>query len=432
MLKRKFIKQLYQWKEKKQQECLLVCGARQIGKTFIIDYFGKVAYKNYIYINFEEHPELKKIFEDDLSVDSLRQKFSLYLPKARFEEGSTLLFLDEIQSCPQARTSLKFWALDNRYDVIASGSLLGINYGDVSSFPVGYERQVTMHSLDFEEFLWAIGISDEILDMLRSHYETRTPVDDSVHQKMMRYLREYMIVGGMPAVVNTYVSNHLFNEVYAEQQKILNTYMNDMGKYASNIEQPKIRSCFLSIPRQLAKENTKFQYSVVEKGGTARKYRNAIDWLRDANLVVPCYNVSTIAFPLTAYAKTDQYRIYISDIGLLTAMYGPEMKRSVYEDLLKGPAKGGIYENLVADMFAKKGYPLWYYMKEDNSIEIEFLLECDARPVIVEVKAKKGSTESMNKILNQKEVLCGYKLSGGNLGVVEAKISLPLYMGIFL
>jgi len=432
MLKRKFIQQLHQWKEKKQKECLLVCGARQIGKTFIIDYFGRTAYKSYIYINFEEHPELKKIFDNDLSIDILKQKISLYLPSAKFVEGKTLLFLDEIQSCPQARTSLKFWALDNRYDVIASGSLLGINYKEVSSFPVGYERQMTMHSLDFEEFLWAIGISEDIFDMLRDHYEKRTPVNDIIHQKMMQYLREYMIVGGMPAVVNIYVSTHLFNEVYEEQQKILNTYLNDMGKYASNVEQPKIRSCFLSIPRQLAKENTKFQYSVVENGGTTRKFRNSIDWLRDANIVVPCYNVSSITYPLIAYAKPDQYRIYISDIGLLTAMYGPDMKKSIYEDSLKGPAKGGIYENLVADMFAKKRYPLWYYMKDDNSIEIEFLLERDARPIIVEVKAKKGSTESMNKILNQKDVPFGYKLSGGNVGVVDAKITLPLYMGIFL
>ncbi|MBP5134673.1 MAG: AAA family ATPase, partial [Paludibacteraceae bacterium] len=355
MLKRKFTQRLQEWKERKQKECLLVCGARQIGKTYIIDFFGKTAYKNYIYINFEERPELKKIFEDDLSVDAMVQKISLYLPSAVFEQGNTLLFLDEIQSCPQARTSLKFWALDNRYDVIASGSLLGINYKEVSSFPVGYERQVTMHALDFEEFLWAMGIGDEIIAMLRRHFEMRTPVDGSVHTKMMKFLREYMIVGGMPAVVNKYQATHLFNEVYEEQKKILNTYLNDMGKYAPNTEQPKIRSCYLSIPRQLAKENTKFQYSVVEKGGTTRKFGNAIDWLRDADLVLLCHNVSTITFPLTAYTKTEQYRIYLSDIGLLTAMYGMEMKKAVFDDTLKGAAKGGIYENLVADMLTAAG-----------------------------------------------------------------------------
>ena len=285
MLKRKITERLLEWKNTKDKECLLVKGARQIGKTFIIEDFARKNYKHFVEINFEQHPEMKAIFDGSLSVPELIQRITLFMPDAEFVPHETLLFLDEIQSCPQARTSLKFWAIDNQFDVIATGSLLGINYKEVSSYPVGYERQMDMFSLDFEEFLWALGVKESLIDGLRGHFTSGEAIDSLINDKMMSYLREYMAVGGMPAVVNKFVETHNFNLVHAEQSKILADYMNDIAKYAPTADKPKARNCYLSIPSQLAKENTKFQYSVVEKKGTARKFANSLDWLRDANLI---------------------------------------------------------------------------------------------------------------------------------------------------
>ena len=432
MLKRKITDRLFEWKTTKDKECLLVKGSRQIGKTFIIEDFARKHYNHFVEINFEQHPEMKAVFDGSLSVPELIQRITLFMPDAEFVPHETLLFLDEIQSCPQARTSLKFWAIDNQYDVMATGSLLGINYKEVSSYPVGYERQIDMFSLDFEEFLWALGVKENLIGGLREHFMSGEAIDTVIHERMMAYLREYMAVGGMPAVVNKFVETHNFNLVHAEQSMILADYMNDIAKYAPTADKPKARNCYLSIPSQLSKENTKFQYSVVEKKGTARKFANSLDWLRDANLIAFCHNVSTIEFPLAAYAKEDQFRIYVTDIGLLVAMYGFEMKRAIVDDTLAGPAKGGIYENLMADFLLKKGLPLYYYCKENNSVEVEFLIERDAKPVPIEVKAKRGTTTSLNIVLNKPNIEIGYKFGAGNVGIEGKKITLPLFMAMFI
>ena len=432
MLRRKFTDFLINWKATKQKECLLVCGARQIGKTYIIEDFAHKHYESFIEINFEQKPLLRTIFDEDLTVPEMIKRISLHIPSARFIPRKTLIFFDEIQSCPQARTSLKFWAIDDTYDVVASGSLLGVNYKEVSSFPVGYERQVNMYSLDFEEFLWAKGLSGNIIESIKEHFVKRTKVDESIQKKMMSYLREYMIVGGMPEVINKYIETNNFALVHEEQEKILSAYLNDIAKYADPTERTKARACFLSIPRQLAKENTKFQYSVVEKKGTTRKFGNALDWLRDAGIVTYCYNLSTLQFPLTAYVKEDQFRIYMSDIGLLTSMYGFEMKDALLDDTLTGPAKGGIYENLMADILHKKKIPLYFYKKEDSSVEIEFVLTSGINPLPMEVKAKNGRTQSLNTVLTWSGINCGYKFGNYNVGVDEKKITMPLYMAMFL
>lgn len=432
MLRRKITDYLKQWKASKRNECLLIRGARQIGKTFIIEDFGHNNYESFVEINFELQSSLKTAFEGDLTVSEMIKRISVHLPEARFVPHKTLLFLDEIQSCPQARTSLKSWAIDGNYDVIASGSLLGVNYKAVSSYPVGYERQIDMFSLDFEEFLWAVGLSQQVIDSLKEHYTNHVKIDDSIHGKMMDYLREYMVVGGMPSVVNCFLATNNFGLVHQEQEKITLAYLNDIAKYADNTEKPKVRSCFLSIPRQLAKENTKFQYSVVERNGTARKFGNALEWLRDAGIVAYCNNLSTLQFPLPAYAKDDQFRIYMGDIGLLVSMYGFEMKAALIENTLTGPAKGGIYENLMADVLHKKHIPLYYYKKDDTSVEIEFVLSRQTHPLPVEVKAKSGRTQSLNTVLTWEGIEEGYKFGMCNIGIEGKKVTLPLYMAMFL
>ena len=432
MLQRKFYSVLEEWKKSKKNECLLVKGARQIGKSFIIRRFGMDNYKSFIEINFEEKPELKNIFDGNLDVNELIRKISLHLENASFIPGKTLIFLDEIQSCPQARTSLKFWAEDDRFDVIASGSLLGINYKEVSSFPVGYERQMEMHSLDFEEFLWARGIPCDVIADLKKHFDERLPVEKSVNDKMESLVREFMAVGGMPAVVNVFLETNSYGEVHKTQMMILDAYLNDIAKYAPTKDKPKARNCYLSIPRQLSKENTKFVYGLVENGGTSRKYANSLDWLRDSNIVRYCYNVVPPSFPLVAYVRQEQFRIYANDIGLLVAMFGFEMKAAVVNDTLTGAVKGGIYENLIADFLLKKNIPLFYFKRDDSSSEIEFLLEKESAVVPIEVKSRKGSTSSLDSILKNDDVKFGYKIMNCNLGRTEKKITMPHYMAMFL
>lgn len=432
MLRRKFYEKLMEWKRTKDHSCLLVKGARQIGKTYIIDYFGRTNYASYIYINFIETPKAKDIFSQELSADEIYKRMTLVMPEIKLIEQNTLIFLDELQECPNARTALKFLAIDSRYDVVASGSLLGISYREVSSIPVGYEIQAEMYSLDFEEYLWAVGYGEQQIALLREYFNKKEKVPESVHNTMMKHLREYIVVGGMPAVVNKFVESRHFGEVWKIQQQILDSYLDDISKYASKTEKPKVKNCFLSVPKQLAKENKKFQFSVVEKKATARKYENSIEWLRDANFVRLCYNVSTPEFPLPAYEKEGQYKMYLSDIGLLVALYGFDMKKAIIDDTLKGNAKGGIYENLIADMLVKRGYRLSYYRTDNGGIEIEFMLSIDANVIPVEVKSSNGATVSLNELLKRADIPYGYKLISGNVGVNEKKIVLPLYMAMFL
>lgn len=432
MLKRKIYQQLQEWRDSHHEDCLLIKGARQVGKTFAITQFGQTEYESFIAINFIESPQLKALFDGDLSSSNIKKQMTMLIPGIQFIAEKTLIFLDEIQECPNARTALKFLAQDNTIDVIASGSLLGLSYASVSSIPVGYERQIEMYGLDFEEYLWALGYSEETTNTLREHFHALEPLPDEVHKKMLEILHEFMAIGGMPAVVQAFVEKQNFATAYAEQEKILAAYLDDIAKFADVTTRNKARECYLSIPRQLAKENTKFKYGMVEKKGTARKFETALDWLRDANLVRYCRAVTTPQFPLRAYEDESKFRVYLSDPGLLCAMYGFEMIAAIIRDELQGSMKGGIYENVVADMLVKAGRDLYYWMNDKGNIEIEFLLEKEASVVPVEVKAKRGATASLNKLLEQDDMKYGYKLSAGNIGVSGKKITLPLYMALYL
>lgn len=411
---------------------MLLRGVRQCGKTYIVREFGKREYKNFIEINFIERPDMQSVFSGNLDVDSMVQQIKLSMPGCQFIPGETLLFLDEIQDAPNARTSLKFWTQDGRFDCIASGSLLGIDYKNEVSIPVGYEQQLIMRTLDFEEFLWALGVEVNLKEMLAPYVDGAKRVPEAMHNSLNKYLQEYMVVGGLPEVVDTYIATKDFYQVHLLQEKILRDYQDDIAKYALNQDKIKAKQCFLSIPRQLSKENHKFQYSVVEKKATARKFTSSLDWLHNAGLIDFAYNVNSPWFPLKAYVKEDQFRVYLCDIGLLVAMYGYQLKIALLSDALEGPAKGGIYESLVADILAKRGEELYYYKKEDSTLEIEFILERDCKLVPVEVKARKGSTRSLNELLKMDNIERGYKLTAQNTGVVEKKITLPLYMAAII
>lgn len=432
MLKRKIMNELITWKETNKKECLLVKGARQIGKTFIIDEFGKTCYKSYIYINFLKDPEQKKIFDGSLSAKEIYRRISLYVDNVTFIEQDTLIFLDEIQECPNARTALKFLAIDGHYDVIASGSLLGLNYKNISSVPVGYERQIEMTSLDFEEFLWAIGKTEESIHALRYYFDHKEKVEPSINNEYLSILNDYMVVGGMPEVVNVYIETNNYQEVYKTEQKILDSYFYDISHYASAPDKPKIASCYRSIPRQLAKDYTRFQYKIIEHGGTSRKYRSSLDWLLGASLIKTCTNVTTPMFPLIAYEKDEQFKIYMNDIGLLTSMFGYETQQAILKGNLIGPVKGGIYENLIFDILSKRGYSLYYFKTENSTQEVEFLITKNQSIIPIEVKSKNGTTLSLNNFIKEYNPPFAYKLISGNIGVVDTKITIPLYMALFI
>lgn len=439
-LKRKFFARLMAWKHEKGRECLLVNGARQVGKTYIIDQFGRSEYADYVYINFLKNPEHRSIFGGSLDPNEIYRQMSLTISNLHLTPGNTLIFLDEIQACRKARTALKFLAMDGRYDVIASGSLLGIHYkseedetpDEEYSISVGYEREVQMHSLDFEEYLWARGVNDDAIKTLRQYMQSAVKLPDAVLERYQKLLREYLVVGGMPEVVKSFIETDNFQKAFDEQAKILKAYEDDVDRYASNVDKPKILRVYRSLPRQLAKEYTKFQYSKVERGGTARKYGNAIDWLIDAGLVCEVHNVSLPQLPLAAYEIPEEFKVYVSDIGLLTHLFGSETQAALARNTLSGPAKGGIYENLVFDMLHKRGFEMRYYKRADNTQEIEFLLERDGKVVPVEVKSSRGATKSLNEFIERYKPPVAYKLIDGNAGSLDSKVTLPQFMAMFL
>jgi len=439
MLKRKMYDYLLNWKKTKSKECLLIKGARQVGKTYLVRQFGKTEYESFIEINFHMQSSLKVIFEGDRSAEEIYKRITANIPAIRLIPGKTLIFLDEIQKCADARTALKFLAEDGRYDVIASGSLLGLSYGqdddrevkEVESIPVGYEKSVMMYSLDFEEFLWAYGYEADTIDYLRSFYESKEKIPPETNQKFDSILREYIVVGGMPEVVADFMEHKDFGRVQEIQDKLIASYADDISQHAKGAEKVKVRKCYDSIPRQLAKENKKFKYSEVESKATARKFGDSIQWLSDANMAYICCNTTTPMLPLNAYEKDNEFKLYINDTGLLLALFGFATKQALLNGKLKGFAKGGIYENFVAETLIKNGYSLHYYKPDDNS-ELEFIIEKDGEVIPIEVKAGNTATKSLNSFIENFLPSIAYKLVSGNVGEADGKITLPHYLTMFI
>ena len=386
MLKRKIYSRLLDWKHRRHHEyikkCLLVKGARQVGKSFIIREFGQREYESFVCIDFFRQPDLKYIFDGDLTAEEILKRITAHIRNFRLIPGSTLIFLDEIQRCGNARTAIKFLAEDMRFDVISSGSLMGLTYGEdddettevPASVPVGYETQITMYSIDFEEFLWAYGYDDSAVSVLRSYFESGETIPEAVHQKYESLFREFMVVGGMPEVVADFAVHKDFNRVDSIQNDIIAEYRDDISKHAKGREKQLVRMCYDAVPKQLAKELKKFQYSTVEKGQTRRKYGGSVQWLKDSEIVNACYNIHEPYLPLMANANEEQFKLYLNDTGLLCCMYGFETKLAVLKDTIRGNARGGIYENIIAECLLKQGYTL-YYFKPDSEHEIEFLIE---------------------------------------------------------
>lgn len=440
MIKRKMYKYLINWKQKKDKSALIIKGARQVGKSYLVREFGRNEYESYIEINFLKNPLYKNIFKGDLSAEEIFKRLSAYIPNLKIIPFKTLLFLDEIQVCAEARTAVKFLVEDGSVDVISSGSLLGLSYledddknvTEPTSLPVGYEEQITMYSLDFEEFLWAKGYNDDAIAYLKDFYISNKEVPKELNDKYLELFREFMIVGGMPEVVQTFIDTNNFQEASKIQGKILADYRDDISKHAKGQEKIKVRQCYDSIPKQLAKEYKKFQYSVVEKGKTSKKYGGSIKWLCDSSLVNKCSNVNEAYIPLLAYEMDDQFKLYLNDTGLLLYLYGPETKLAILNNTLKGNAKGGIYENIISESLLKRGYKLYYYKTQNSSMEIEFVIEKNGEVIPIEVKAGNDSTPSLNSFINKYHPKVSYKFVNGNVGFLDGKKTLPHYMVMFI
>lgn len=431
MLKRKIYDKLIRWKSHDNKQCLVIKGARQVGKTFIIELFARDNYKHYATLNFEKNPAYKAIFDGDLDIETLIKQISLRVPGVELIPGETLIFLDEIQSCPRARTALKFLTQDGRFDVIASGSLLGINYKEVPSYPVGYVEHLEMYSLDFEEFLWANSVTPGSVADIKEYFDKKKTVPSAMHERMMELFKEYIVVGGMPRAVDEFVTTHNFADVLKIQKAIINDYTDDIAKYAEGVEKAKARACFLSIPKHLSKDYKKFQYSIVERGGTARKFGGSLMWLYDAGIINFCYNLSLPELPLEGNARSDIFKVYMRDTGLLMAMLEDGSQEDIIDGNL-GIYKGAIYENIIADIFSKSDKKL-YYFEQNGKLEIDFFIRRNKTATAVEVKsADNTKAKSMDAVVAKYGVKHGIKLSAKNVGGTDAFDSLPLYMAMFL
>ena len=436
MLRRKIEERLVEWKNTPGHKPLILKGCRQCGKTFSVLKFARNNYKHVVYLNFFENPDYASVFTGSLEVDNIVMLISALLgSEAIFEAGETILVLDEIQDCPEARTALKFFRTDGRYDVIGTGSLLGVKgYGkEPRSIPVGSETVIDMYPLDFEEFLWANGISEQIIDMLKKALEGETPVQEALHMRLRRLLLQYTVVGGMPDAVQVFVDSKRMDEVLRVQRDIVRSYEDDMVKYAERSDKSRIKECFQSIPRQLAKENKKFQYSVVRKGSTAAKYAGSLQWIEDAGIIRRCHNLSITELPLDGNAEEDTFRVYMLDTGLFISMLEDGTQYDILQGSLYG-YKGAVYENLIADIFAKMGRKLYYYHK-DSGLEVDFVIRYKGECTLVEVKAATGNTKSTKTILNHPEkyhVKSAIKLGDYNVGRSGQILTLPLYMAFLL
>ena len=436
MLKRKIEQTLLNWLNTENRNPLILKGCRQCGKTYSVLRFARQHYKHVVYLNFFENPNYKSIFEGSLNVDDVILMMSAFTgADVRFIPHKTVIVLDEIQECPRARAALKFFKLDGRFDVLATGSLLGISgyRSEDYSVPVGYETIIDMFPLDFEEFLWANGIEESLITLLEKCLEAEQPVPEALHQRMRALLLQYTIVGGMPHIVDQFVKERNVALVREEQKLLISSFKDDMVKYAQGADKSRIRECFESIPKQLARDNKKFQFSLIKKTARSGQYVGSLQWLEDTGLIRRCYNLMLPELPLEGNACQDMFKVYMADTGLFVGMLEDGTERDILQGNLYG-YKGAIFENLVADFFIKMKRPLFYFQKA-SGLEVDFVMRYKGEAVLLEVKARTGNAKSTKTILNHPEkyhVHSAIKLGDYNIGRQGQLLTLPLYMGFLL
>lgn len=435
LLKRKIDSYLKNWKQDKDHKPLIVKGARQIGKTKSITAFAEANYQSVIAINFVEQQKYKQIFNDGYEIDTVIKNISLLDPSLKFIPNDTIIFFDELQECPECATSLKFFCIDRRYDVICSGSLMGINYNKIESNSVGYKEDYEMHSMDFEEFLWAKGYSEEFVEDIYSHMLNVKPFSNLQLETLFDIFRDYMTLGGMPDVVRTYIENKNFSGTLAIQRQLLADYEEDITKYAVGLDKAKIKNIYNHISVFLAKENKRFQISKISHNARNREYVGVVEWLTDAGIINPCYCLAEVELPLKGNYDPKLYKIYFKDTGLLIASLDEEAQEDLRANRNFGTYKGAIYENIVGDMLVKQGYRLYYYKQDSPALEMDFFVRDSDSLIPVEVKANDGATPSLKKLIaNDKypDIRFGIKFGYKNIGFANGFYTFPYFLCFLL
>lgn len=435
LLKRKIDKYLTDWKNRPDKKPLIIKGARQIGKTRSVEWFAGQNYASVIEINFIEQKKYRDIFNDGFEVNAILKNISLLNPELKFIPGDTIFFFDELQACPNCATSLKFFKLDGRFDVICSGSLMGISYNEIESNSVGYKEDYEMHSMDFEEFLWAKGYNDEFTADLFSHMLDVRPLSELQMDTLMNLFRDYVIIGGMPEVVSTYVRNKNFSGTLDIQRQLLKDYEEDITKYVEGLDKAKVKAVYNHISTFLAKENKRFQITKIARNARNRDYMGCVEWLADAGVVNVCYCLNQPELPLKGNYDPKMYKIYFKDTGLLIASLDEEAQEDLRANKNLGTYKGAIYENIVGDMLVKQGYRLFYYHSDRPALEMDFFIRSADSLIPVEVKANDGATASLNRLMNDdkyNDVKYGIKLGYRNIGFNGKFYTFPYFLTFLL
>ena len=431
-LRRKVDDFLRHWKQNPDKMPLIIKGARQIGKTSSIKHFAE-SYKHFIEINFITEPQYLKIFSSGYSPENVIKEISLINPKFKFVPNETLILFDEMQACPDCATCLKFFKIDGRYDVICSGSLLGINYEEVTSVSVGFKEDYQMNSLDFEEFLWAKGYSQSQIESMYTHIKNTEPFSENEFDVWMNCFREYMITGGMPHVVNKFIEQNNFSGILQEQIQILKAYEEDILKYAKGLDKAKIKNVYTHIPAFLAKENKRYQITKIASGARNREYIGTIDWLKDAGIVNVCYNLAQPELPLRGNYNPTEYKIYYHDTGILIAALDEEAQADLRQNKNFNTYKGAIFENIVGDMLVKQGYELFYYKNEKSTVEMDFFIRDAESLVPIEVKAIDSATASLKNLIEKyPDIHYGIKLCAKNIGFNGKLYTFPYFCTFLL
>ena len=434
-LKRKIDKYLIEWKNSSNKLPLIIKGARQIGKTNAIRNFGKNNYKTFIEINFALQPQFKTIFEEGFEVNNIIKNITLKMPEVELNEHNTLIFFDEMQECVSTLASLKAFREDGRYDIICSGSLMGINYNEIESNSVGNKEDYIMRSLDFEEFLWAKGYSNEQIDDLYKHMQELKPLSNMQYDVMMANFKDYMIVGGMPAIVSRFIENKNFSGILKMQQQILLDYEEDITKYAGGLDKTKILNCYRKIPVFLGNENKKFQISKIADGARNREYVGVVEWLANAGIVNISYAMEQASLPLKGNYNPDNYRLYFADTGLLIGSLDEEVQDDLRNNENMNTYKGALYENIVSDMLVKEGYDLYFYRDDSKKIEMDFMVRDKNSLIPIEVKVNDNATISLNNLINSnlyKDIKYGIKLCNKNIGFNGKFYTFPYFLTFLL
>jgi predicted AAA+ superfamily ATPase len=433
-LKRKLDDFLLEWKKSADRKPLIVKGARQIGKTESIKHFA-ANYENFVNINFVLEKKYKTICEDGYTVQDVIRNISRIDSEKKFVPGKTLILFDEIQDYPEIATSLKSFCIDRQFDVICSGSMLGINYKRIESNSVGYKSEFQMQSMDFEEFLWAMGYGSDVVGDLLSHMRSVTPFNQTDMNVFGSLFMDYCLLGGMPEVVRSFVEKGTFEGTLALQRALVADYKEDIKKYVEGVDKTRVLNVFNNIPVQLAKENKKFQISKVANGAKFKDYWGCIEWLCDAGMVNVCHCLHTPELPLKGNYEESKYKIYFKDTGLLIANLDDESQEDLRANRNMNVYKGALYENIVAEILSKQGYELFYYKKENSTLEQDFFVRTKKTLVPVEVKAKAGTAKSLSTLVKSDaypDITTGIKFSAGNVGFQNNIYTFPYFCAFLL